>query len=996
MFQAAPSRVFALPPGVAFPSAFARGLTDRLAGAAPDDIARIEIFANAQRSASLIASAIADRLGPACLLPRIRVVTDLAAHPDAPPLQPAVPDLRRRLRLAELVLGYLRARPSAGPVSARFELAARLAELVDELDDSGIEPALLDRLDVGQHAAHWADARSFLSIITKAWPEIRAETEDARLDPQARQRAALQGLSAAWSAAPPAHPVIVAGSTGSRPLTAGLMGLVATLPQGAIVLPGFDAALPGEAWGAIGPEHPQAPIGQFLRQLGMSAETVLPWVETQAAPTERARLVSLALQPAPVTDAWRAAIPALAPHLADASDGLTLVEAASAREEALAIALAMREALETPGRTVALVTPDRQLARQVTLALDRWGVVPDDTAGRPLGVTPPGIFLRLVAGLCDGLRPTPLLAALKHPLAGGTDETRRNHMYHVGLLEKAFREAPRPIAKGTDLRSLVVAARPPTPEASAWASWLETVFGPLVQDGPSDRRDLAAWSLALKGAAEALCAGQAGDRQRMWDREDGRAAADVFDLLARAGGCSGPLTAREFGQLLEAELATINVPPADPAQPIEYRARILGNREARLETADLVILGGLAEGVWPALPPVDPWLSRPMRASLGLASPERRIGLAAHDLQTALGAGEVILTRPRRREGTPVLPSRWLVRLVKLMEGCGGRGEAALDAMRERGGRLIALARSLDQPALAEVPAERPAPRPPVSARPRALSVTRIETLIRDPYAIYAEHVLRLRKLEAPDRPPDVRLRGTVLHRVMQRFLNEVPEPWPSAAEAETLLNTIAAEEIERLTPWPAERRLWRGRIARTAHWFVDGEILRRQHSSVAVLEEHGVTSLNLPAGPFELRARADRIDRLDNGLLAILDYKTGKPPSRDQVRSYQRQLPLTAVIAEAGGFPALGPSAVDRLVWLGLDGSGDGGTAMSMDAGDADGDLDVDRERERVVALLSAYDDPDTPYRARLMPAFLSYEGDYDHLSRLGEWEGGDQEEEG
>ncbi|MEM9047266.1 MAG: double-strand break repair protein AddB [Pseudomonadota bacterium] len=1012
MFHGQAARVFALPPGVAFPEAFADGLVKRLSGAAPETIARVEIFANAQRSAALIAAALANELGPACLLPRIRVVTDLAAHPQVPPLPLPVPDLRRQLRLADLVHGYLKARPAAGPVAARFELARRLAGLIDELDDAGIAANAFDRLDVGQHAAHWADARSFLAIIADAWPAIRAETELGRLDPQARQRAALAALSQAWTVAPPSHPVIVAGSTGSRPLTAGLMQRVAELPQGAVVLPGFDAQLPSDAWAVIGPEHPQAAIGQLLAALGVEAEAVGRWAETAAPLTSRAELVSLALQPAPVTDAWRMAAPILAPQLAGASAGLTLVEAASAREEALTIALAMRETLEHAGRTAALVTPDRQLARQVTVALDRWGILPDDTAGRPLGVTPPGVFLRLVGALANGLRPIPLLAALKHPLAGGTGVTRRQHVFCTGLLESALRAAPRPSVDAAQLPTLLAArgseghsmadASTPTGEASAaWAAWVATLLAPLAapdaqEAGGSPGRNMSDWARLLHTAAAALCGGPTADRVRLWDRDDGRAAAQLLERLVATAGCGGLLTAREFAQLLDQELAATNVPPADPARPVERRLKILGNREARLETADLVILGGLAEGVWPALPPADPWLSRPMRAALGLAAPERRIGLAAHDFQTALGASRVMITRPRRRDGAPVLPARWLVRLIKLMEGCGSDGVHAVAQMRRRGAYWTTLARSLDRPAQPVPPAERPAPSPPVPARPRSLSVTRIEMLIRDPYAIYAAYVLRLHRLEPPDRPPDARLRGTVLHRVLQRYVSEMPDPRSDRVGAEARLIGLANDEIDRLIPWPAERRLWRGRIARAAAWFVAGECARRDLGTVALLEEEGATWLDLPAGRFRLKARADRIDRLDTGALAILDYKTGKPPSTKQIKHYQRQLPLTAVIAEAGGFRALGSAPVERLVWLGLDGSGPGGSATQILAGSQDDAFDAKAERARIVALLSAYDDAATPYKARLMPAFLMDRGDYDHLARLGEWEGGDAEEDG
>ncbi|MEM8742556.1 MAG: PD-(D/E)XK nuclease family protein [Pseudomonadota bacterium] len=791
-----------------------------------------------------------------------------------------------------------------------------------------------------------------------------------------------------------------------------------------------------------------------------------------------------------MTDDWRAAVPTLAPRLADAAAAMTLVEAASEREEAVAIALALRETLATPGKRAILVTPDRQLARQVTLALGRWDILPDDSAGRPLAVTPPGIFLRRVAALAGGLRPVPLLALLKHPLAGGQGAVRRDHLLYTSRLEAALRAHPQPQISRADLVDLAsgrlagAAGRPrvgapaaPNPDRLRWAMWLAEALAPLLSLdlGPSPAgpdpiagsgaglgragTEMAGWAQALRDTSEALAAGSAfaatnpalgvhpsggsapdstpgrapysahdspaadlverplantadgaADRAanpsdgrtedappptptqalRLWLREDGRAADQLLDALAAAKGCGGPVTARDFARLLDEELAAQNVPPADPARPVERRVRILGNREARLETADLVILGGLAEGVWPALPGADPWLSRPMRAQLGLAAPERRIGLAAHDFQTALGAPEVMLTRPKRRDGAPVLPARWLVRLTKLMEGCGPPGEAALQGMRQRGAAYLAQARGLDRPQAAMPRARRPEPTPPLWARPRSLPVTRIEVLIRDPYALYAEYVLKLTPLDPPDRPPDARLRGTVLHRVLQRYIEGLPDPLP--ADAAARLTALAGEEIDRMIPWPAERRLWRGRIARAAAWFASGEVARRAEGAVAALEQKGALALDLPGGSFTLTARADRIDRLRDGRLALIDYKTGQPPTPAQISAYQRQLPLTALIAEAGGFPAIGAAEVARLVWLGVNGAGEGGKAHVMLAPSASGPgerFDTRVDAARLVELLSAYDRGETPYRARLMPAFLTYEGPYDHLSRLGEWEG-------
>jgi inactivated superfamily I helicase/RecB family exonuclease len=957
--------LYGLPPGADFPRALAEGLRGRLAGARPEAVARVEIIVNARRTAARLLPALARAFGPDALLPAVRVVGGLADHPDAPVPGPPVDPLRRLLDLSELVRALLRRRGDLAPESARFELAAALAGLLDELQGAGIDPAALASLDVGDHARHWETSLAFLRIVTEAWPAILVEAGGAAADPEARLRAAIEGLAARWRTAPPDHPVILAGSTGSRPGTALLMQAVAALPAGAVVLPGFDANLPPAAWSALTPEHPQAAIGAVLAGLGAGPGDVRPWADAAEPCAARNRLVSVALRPPPATDAWLAEVPGLRPALAAATEGLTLIEAESQREEALAVALRLRAGVEGGG-AAALVTPDRALARRVTAELARWDLRPDDSAGRPLALTPPGLFLRLLLRL-DAAAPQAdrLVALLKHPLAGGEGAARGAHMLAVARLEQHLREAGLPTA--------------PRAALGPWAAAFDRLL-------PASEQPLAERVAGLAAAAEALAGGP-----RLWGRSDGRAARGLLDRIAAAAAGRGPLLdAPAFARLLDSLLAAENVPPADPDSAPDPRLRILGNREARIETAPLVILGGLNEGVWPGLPAADPWLSRPMRAALGLGPPERQVGLAAHDFATAAGAAEVVLTRAKRADGAPTLASRWLLRLVNLLGGCGAEGQAALAAMQARGTAWLRLARALDRPEAPVPPEGRPAPRPPVAVRPRSLSATRVETLIRDPYAIYAERILRLKPLEPLGRLPDARDRGMLVHAILKRFVEGLPPGPALPADARDRLLAIAEAEIASAVPWAAERRLWRGRLARAADWFLAGEAERRAGGEVAATEIRGRLELALPAGPFALTARADRIDRLADGSLAIIDYKTGSPPSVKQEAAFARQLWIEAAMAEAGGFEGIAPARVAAMLYLGLTGSGDGGVAREIRPEPAA----VAGNHARMIRLLGRFDDPATPYPSRTRVALARAPGDYDHLARVGEWEPGEEDE--
>ncbi len=968
MFATPGPRIFTLPPGADVPAALAAGLMARLDGAAPEALARVRIIANTRRAARGIATALAAAASPA-LLPRVQVIEDLADHPDAPEdLPPAIDPLRRRLHLVTLVRAYLDRSGEGGPLAARFDLAARLEALLDELAEAGIDPAAVVALDTGAHAAHWQRTARFLGILTGAWPAILAEA--GRIDGAARQRALVQHLAGVWATRPPAHPVILAGSTGSRPVTRALMRAVAGLPQGAIVLPGVDPHLSPEVWAALGPDHPQAALGGVFEMFGTAPGAAAPWHGVEAEP-RRARLLSHALRPAPVTDGWRAAIPTLAPDVAAATAGLTLVEAARPGEEALAIALILRGALERGLARAALVTPDRALARRVATALGRWGIVPDDTAGRPLALTPPGIFLRLLARLAGAPpRAEALVELLKHPLAGAV---RPAHVAAITALERHLRREALPLL---DLPALAAWG------ADAHGAWGRGVADALAPLAPPGEAPFATRAADLLAAATAL----SGDRA--FAQEDGAAAHSLLARLAATADLPMQLGAPEFSRALDTEMAGVDV--RAPGFRPEPRIAILGALEARIEGAPLMVLGGLTEGTWPNPPGADPWLSRPMRAALGLAPPERQLGLSAHDFQSAFGAAEVVLTRALRAVGSPTVASRWLTRFENLVAGLGGNGTAALGAMRARGAAWIAAARALDAPDTVVPPAPRPAPRPPVPARPRSLSVTEIETLIRDPYAVYARRVLGLRPLDPLGRPPDARDRGTVIHHILARFAREVPGPLPP--DAALRLRLIGEAEIAARIPWPAERRLWRGRLLRSIDWFVAGEAARRAAGRTVAVEMAGAAEIALPGGPFTLTAKADRIDAQGDGTLAVYDYKTGPPPTEAQVEHFARQLWLEAGMAEAGGFPGLAPAPVGRLAYLGVTGAGEGGaeTAILPGAGD------VAAQWARFRGLMARHDDPETPYVSRLRPLLITHAGDYDHLARVGEWSIGAEGEEG
>ncbi|MCC6006936.1 MAG: PD-(D/E)XK nuclease family protein, partial [Rhodobacteraceae bacterium] len=473
------------------------------------------------------------------------------------------------------------------------------------------------------------------------------------------------------------------------------------------------------------------------------------------------------------------------------------------------------------------------------------------------------------------------------------------------------------------------------------------------------------------------------DGGALLDGAAGQALAGFLEALARAAPHGPDLSPGDYAALFRAALAREGA--VREAVIPDARVELRGTIEARTLGADLVILAGLSEGVWPALPPPDPWLSRAMRQAAGLLSPERRVGLQAHDFQQAAGAPEVVLARSLRDAEAPLVPARWLNRLTGLLEGLGPRGRSALEAMRARGAGWVDMARAMDRPAAPLPAAPRPAPRPPVAARPTRLSVTEVQHLIRDPYALYARHVLRLAPLR-PLRPePDALLRGIAIHTVMERFVDRIRAALPPPEETIALLMAEAAAVLEAEAPFPAVRRLWLRRLERAAPGLVAQEQERRMRAAPLAQEAKGEWLLSMPDGArITLVGKADRVDIRPDGALEMYDYKTGAPPTAPQIRHFDRQLPLLALMAEAGLLGGVPARPVVRLAHIAI-----GAQAEEKAAADDDEALRalITGTEAGLMRLLAAYRRPDQGFASRRAVDRQARAGDYDQLARFGEW---------
>lgn len=973
MFEATSKpRIFGLAPGVDFAEALVDGLIDRSGTSDPLALARVEVFLNTRRMARRVKE-VFDTRGSR-LLPHLRLVTDLADEPLAADIPPAIEPLRRRLELTNFIARLLESEPDLAAESSLYDLSDSLAGLMDEMHGEGVDPEVVRGLDVSDQSGHWARALKFIDIISRFY-----EISETNPDKEARQRLVVQRLADYWSTTPPDHPVIIAGSTGSRGTTAILMEAVSKLPQGAIILPGFDFEMPERVWASMDREqgaedHPQFRHKLVTERAGLAKNDVMPWSSHPSPSPARNRVISLSLRPAPVTDQWLTEGPSLG-DLGVAMENVALLEAPSPRIEAEAIALILRKSL-AEGKRSALITPDRNLTRQVAAALERWNLTADDSAGQPLALTPPGRFLRHIGDLIGAqTKSEDLLALLKHPLTHSKREDRRDHLLRTRRLELHIRRHGPPFPTG---ETILAWANGKEAERDAglpeWGLWLASAMDGLETFETAHLSDFVTFH---RKKAELWAAGPSPEHPSggLWDEAAGRKALQTVTELETHADAGGVLTAHNYNSMFSAILSRGEVRNPDTVHPM---IQFLGTLEARVQSADVIILGSMNDGTWPESAAPDPWLNRKMRRDAGLLLPERRIGLSAHDYEQAVAGKEVWISRAIRSAEAETVPSRWVNRLTNLLQGLPAQnGEMALKAMRDKGNTILGHVTANEQVLERVPPALRPSPRPPIGARPKELSVTQIKTLIRDPYAIYAEKVLGLRALDPLVQTADAPTRGIIIHAILEAFIKSGVDPSdPTAFEK---LIQITDSVLEQECPWPTIRRMWRARIMRVAHWFIEGEIERQKIGTPKHFETKGFVKVD--DLDFTIKGTADRIDETDDGFVVLYDYKSGSVPTKAQQLHFDKQLLIEAAMVERGAFEIVGAKPAKDAVFIGL-GSSPKTTPAPLNEAPAD------QVWSEFGQLIRAWMDIERGYTSRLAPFQEQENGYYDHLARFGEWD--------
>jgi ATP-dependent helicase/nuclease subunit B len=946
--------VYTIPSDVPFLSALAKGVLARY-GTVPETLAAVTVLLPNRRSVRAFKDALITAAGKPMLLPAIHSIGDVEedelslvlASADLPP---AVTHSQRLLLLAGLIEAWAKNNPTEQAnnyitADQAVKLAHALGALLDDMQREGLSFDLLEKIVPEELAKHWGITIEFLKIVSENWPKILAEKNV--MDAVARRNELLKMQAVLWRASPPKAPVIAAGTTGSIPATRALLGALLSLENGMVVLPGLDTEMPEKEWRHVPQNHPQAGMKHLLEDLNIPRSAVKVWGSTQAKTSARVALLRETLRPSDTTDAWREVklLPA-------AVENLSILSFATQQKEAEAIAVMLRETLEKPEATACLITTDRKLAQRVSSLMLRWGAEVNDSAGQPLAELPVLSFLRLLALAAERrFSPVALLSFLKHPLASGGMNTGAFRS-KVRALEKSVLRGVTPAAGLHGIRALL------NEDGKRLLPWFEALAKkctPLVVS--KEKAKLSDMIRAHIEVAEALAATE-GEKGAvvLWSGDEGAHAAAFVDEALKAAEEYGDIDPLHYLGVLDALLIGKVYRPRYGGHP---RIAILSPMEARLQQFDRVILASMNQGSWPRSS-TNPWMSRSMAESCGLPGEARLTSLAAHDFSSFVMAPEVVITRAEKVDGAPSIPSMFLLRLNAVIAGSG------LEVTKPA---WPYWAESIFASSVVAAPLTPPMPKPPVAARPRELSVTTVEKLMRDPYAVYASKILRLRPLDPLEQDPGAADFGNFIHKALELFTKQHGQKMEKDAAWKALI-ACGKEAFTPLENHPSVYAMWWPRFEKVAEWLVQYEEERGSHVLAVAGEEYTIT------------AKADRVEADSEGSATIIDYKTGTLPTKAHVEAgFSPQLMLEGMIALAGGFE--GWPEVNEIKGLEY-----WKTGVGADLGHVPKPMDYDPSAvEGLKQLIAFFTSPDAPYLACPNPKYTPTYNDFDHLERNKEW---------
>ena len=881
-------------------------------------------------------------------------------------INPEVPPFYRQLVFTKMILSAPD-KWGIGEISAAqaYALAQNLSYLIDLTDENNLDIGNIKNIVKTEYAEHWQEILKLLSIITFHWPEI-LEQENLS-DGVKRRIEMLREQLKIWQKNPPAQRIIIAGTTAGFPILKELVKTVLGLDYGEVYLYGIDNYLSEDSWQKIDENHPQFELKELLDFLELKRSDILPADNREI--TQKQRFVSEVMRPSSTTREWQKIVNH---KFSDKDfDFLKILSCDDLRQEAYAVSLIMRNTLETPEDTVALVTSDRNLARRVISELKRWNIVADDSSGRPLHLSAIGIYLRLIIDVLEkNFSQVSLLALLKHPFTkcGLPADKYKLMVYHI---EQKWRNDKRCESLSSEEEELI------SKVYQQLSPLQELYFAPSLNFAQMFETHLrVAETLADTDT-------KTGDKL-IWRKEDGIAAAKFVAEFLPQSQILGNIQSNDYAKLLTAILAQQTVRVQFGQHP---RIKILGPIEARLQNFDITIIGEANESIWPLLPQTDMWMSRPMKKEFGLPLPERSIGICASDFAHLLHAKKVYITRAEKSNGAPTTKSRWLLRMETVL--AANYADLPEKDIKKSYSfiydkKYTEWAKNLERATFAEIEAAKiapPAPKPPLYARPRKLSAGNFGEWLSNPYTIFAKYILKLYPLDNLDQSYSPADYGNLIHAVLLKFNDKYPNNYPPREQALKEMTDIAENLLEELKIPPETAAFWHPKIRSAIEWLINEEEKIRPSIKFLHNEIEGQTIWQFPKGDFTVTARADRIEETSDGKINIVDYKTGSVPKNIAVNSgYAPQLSLEAFIARDGGFAEVKKAEVSSISYWKISDK-----IIKFDGKNLEDTLK--NTANRLKTLIQDFDNEQTPYYNRPNPSITGSGKDYDHLSRYLEW---------
>jgi len=890
----------------------------------PFDLAKVKVILPTRRACqTLKESFLMQSCESATLLPQMIALYDMDDF--ATDLPEAISDWERLFLLTRLC----QAKPNLKETPKAFQVALSLAELLDLSYQYQVDFSHLSDLVTGENfAQHWQETIEFLDIIHTAWPQILKEKN--LIDRQDKLQRII--LEKAKSIQNSDDYVIIAGLTADLPSVAELMKKIKI--KGDIFLDGVDK---NYILSDNNPEenHPQYLIVKTLKKLEISPNEVV----FKTKPTDTEEFIEQSFR----SDIWQKST-----IEQKCLDNIKYIMANTAEQEALTIALLLRQSLQTKDKTASFVTTDRTLARRVIAQMKRWQIHLDDSAGIPFKHTPTGSFLLQILNLAENFEDkTQMLALFKHPLFANAQEPTKMRMDIKNAEKNARREH-------TDF-------------SFQFSDKAKDFFDLFKTDQLVNTKELLIKHLSL--AEEFAQTDNQSGGEILWQSPFGKQLYQMLQDILKDIEILPTISTHQYANFFNTLIAF-----QQARQPYGYhqRLKVLGPIEARFTHTDLCIIGGLNEQVFPPLADTGPWLNRPMRKQLGLPNAEARITTLAHDFMHVMGAKEIILTRSVKNGGAPTVPSRFLQRLQMTAQ----INDLQIPTF------VAHLADLVDTPDEKQA-IVRPCPCPKAETRPTKLSVTNVELLKRNPYAIYAKYILSLYPLDDWDKPAKGAQYGQALHETMAELINLSAKDFN---EKEAL--TIFRQALKKNLLPKSDCIFYESQFKSCVLPFVlkQQEELKKQRIP-SYTEIKGECSFNINNKPFTLTARVDRIDLSDQNTAKVIDYKTGSPPAFSEVvKGISPQLTLEAWMILQNAFPNIKADKIEDMEYWHMS-KNPCIKGYQKSKNKIDLDVLLNKTELGLKKMLKTYADGKTPYEVEPIASIAPKYDNYALLSRKKEW---------